>query len=488
MMAAHRAGADQDFKTISILGYAADAGLLSESELPVLKQGLGRLAGRAPLINGVQMGFPSDPVGLLGVALATAVIADPGTTRQVADWANRFLKSSYTRERAEDWERCLFAAADRKIGYPVGLQVPTSAATADVRIALLSVDVLDHSDLEPREDAILTLALAEQELPDDFSCERSAIRLKALEWAPQVRVRAAAAEGLNSSGSSETEDLRNGPDVHVFWGPFWTGGILSFRNEGTESAKNVRLQCSVEGGWRPVLRPEVIASISPGATLRVVDETAQTPGHGQSMASFVHSLPSNELLMTVTFEDRLGEKRERDFRVVAAGRNAITESLAVTFYVGTLRRTGNANRALRNILNRMRTFRDATALAKILNPTSADRSPTAGSVQIPPAYDSKEANKSKGRGKDPTRRNPRYKQIDAALKEISESRPRTQEEVFQSLDNRHVPLPPAEPFHSARGWMAGFRRDRSAARSWLSKRWSELNLTPLPRGPKRQRK
>src|ERR1035438_1478678 len=77
MMAARREGADQDFKTISILGYAADAGLLSESELGVLKQGLGRLAGRAPAVNGVQMGFPSDPIGVLGVALATAVIADP---------------------------------------------------------------------------------------------------------------------------------------------------------------------------------------------------------------------------------------------------------------------------------------------------------------------------------------------------------------------------------------------------------------------------
>jgi hypothetical protein len=95
---------------------------------------------------------------------------------------------------------------------------------------------------------------------------------------------------------------------------------------------------------------------------------------------------------------------------------------------------------------------------------------------------------AKGRRREGMRRNPRYKQIDAALKEISESRPRTQEEVFRSLDGRRVPPPPAEPFHSARAWMAGFGRDCSAARAWLSKRWSELNLMPLPRGPKGQRK
>lgn len=152
-----------------------------------------------------------------------------------------------------------------------------------------------------------------------------------------------------SFDSSETEDLRNGPDVHVFWGPFRTGGILSFRNEGTESAKNVRLQCSTEGGWRPVLRPEVVASISPGATVRVVDETAQTPGDVQSIADFVHSLPTQEHLMSVTFEDRLGEKRERDFRVVAAGRNATTESLAVTFYPGTLRKIGISKSRLQEL-------------------------------------------------------------------------------------------------------------------------------------------
>jgi hypothetical protein len=121
-----------------------------------------------------------------------------------------------------------------------------------------------------------------------------------------------------------------------------------------------------------------------------------------------------------------------------------------------------------------------------LNEARADGSRTAESVQTPLASDRKEADKKKGLGK-PTRRNPSYKQIDAALRGVSESRPRTQEEVFQSLDGRHVPLPPAEPFHSARGWMAGFRRDRSVARAWLSKRWSELNLSPLPRGPKSQR-
>jgi hypothetical protein len=78
--------------------------------------------------------------------------------------------------------------------------------------------------------------------------------------------------------------------------------------------------------------------------------------------------------------------------------------------------------------------------------------------------------------------------IDVALQEIAESRPSRQDEVFQSLDGRHVVIPPAEPFLTARGWTAGFRQDKAAARAWLSKRWAELELSPLPRGPKNPKK
>lgn len=89
------------------------------------------------------------------------------------------------------------------------------------------------------------------------------------------------------------------------------------------------------------------------------------------------------------------------------------------------------------------------------------------------------------REKKVSRRNQKYEVIDKALQEIAESWPRTQEEILKSLDGRRVVTPPAEPFVTARGWMLGFKRDASAARAWLSKRWAELNLPSLPRGPKK---
>lgn len=85
-------------------------------------------------------------------------------------------------------------------------------------------------------------------------------------------------------------------------------------------------------------------------------------------------------------------------------------------------------------------------------------------------------------------RNQRYKAIDEALQQIAQIQPRTQKQVFQSLDERSVVLPPAEPFVGARGWMAGFRRNERVSRSWLSKRWRRLDLPRLPPGPKSPKK
>ena len=99
-----------------------------------------------------------------------------------------------------------------------------------------------------------------------------------------------------------------------------------------------------------------------------------------------------------------------------------------------------------------------------------------------------QGSKENSKATQPVRRNQKYKLIDEALRKIAESLPRTQEEVFQSLEGRHVVIPPAEPFMTARGWTTGFRRDAAAARAWLSKRWAELNLPPLPRGPKNPKK
>jgi hypothetical protein len=87
------------------------------------------------------------------------------------------------------------------------------------------------------------------------------------------------------------------------------------------------------------------------------------------------------------------------------------------------------------------------------------------------------------RPRQPVRQNQRYLDIDKALFEIAEARPKDQKEIFDLLNER-VPCPSAEPFRSARGWVKGFENREAAARSWLSKAWRRLDLPPLLRGPK----
>jgi hypothetical protein len=180
--AAKREGAGQDFQTVAILGFAGDAGILFEPELAALKKGLTRLAGRSPVVNGVPMPFCADAVGILGIALGTAVIADAEVTGQVVGWATRFLKSAYERDRAADWQRCLFAAADLKMRTPLKLSVPDGAAVADVRIALLAKGLISCPDAQVRQDAARVLEIAIQEPSRAIDCERTALCLVGVDW------------------------------------------------------------------------------------------------------------------------------------------------------------------------------------------------------------------------------------------------------------------------------------------------------------------
>jgi len=82
------------------------------------------------------------------------------------------------------------------------------------------------------------------------------------------------------------------------------------------------------------------------------------------------------------------------------------------------------------------------------------------------------------------RRTSKYVELDNALRSIDEMHPSSQEEIFRTLDSRNVRVPRAEPFRSAGGWMAGFKKDKHGARAWLSKAWTRLELTPIARGPK----
>lgn len=185
--AAKREGADQDFQTIAILGFAAEVGLLSEAQTIVLRKGLIRLASRSPVVNGVPMAFRADAVGILGVALGTKTIADADVTSTIARWVTTFLRDSHEMNRAQDWQRSLFAFADTELGSPLRLSMPKSRDTADVRIALRARGLIDPStETHLEEDAVRTLEMGIQDLPEGLDCDRIALRLAAFEYVSRV--------------------------------------------------------------------------------------------------------------------------------------------------------------------------------------------------------------------------------------------------------------------------------------------------------------
>jgi hypothetical protein len=197
--AAKRAGADQDFEIIAILGFAADAGVLSEPWLATLEKGLSALARQRPIVNGVRMPFYTDAVGMLGVALGTAVIANAEVTGQVVAWAKRFLKSAYERRGAQDWRRCLFAAADLKMGGPMKLPVPTNGLVADVRLALLAKGLISSPNKQVRLDVARVRQSTIEERLGPVDCERAALCVAGVEWV----IRESGKQAVPASASTE---------------------------------------------------------------------------------------------------------------------------------------------------------------------------------------------------------------------------------------------------------------------------------------------
>ena len=180
--ATQRGGAQQDYQTVAVLGYASDCGLLIRSPPPVLMQGLVRLAGRQAFVDGNPMAFCSDAVALLGVALGVRYLTMPDVEAKIVDWLKAFLFSICEMEGTEEWQRCLFYAADQVLGGKIGLPPCDSAAAADVWTALTGKGIFHTAtDLAggELERSALQLVLGSGLTPVSF--EDASIKLAAIQ-------------------------------------------------------------------------------------------------------------------------------------------------------------------------------------------------------------------------------------------------------------------------------------------------------------------
>jgi len=195
-----RQGAQQDFQTVAILGFGADAGILAADETESLQKGLRRQAGRGVVIDELPAAFCSDAVGVLGVVLGTKAVGDTQISDQVVQWISKFLKKSYDAERTEEWQRCLFAAVDLQLGSLLNISIPKSLGTADVRTALVARGVMEACDDRlADQDGQHTLNLAMRELPDELPHDRAALRLAAVESVIQATVPVVGGKGPASA-------------------------------------------------------------------------------------------------------------------------------------------------------------------------------------------------------------------------------------------------------------------------------------------------
>jgi len=245
--AATREGAQQDFQTVAILGFGADVGILSAAQIEVLKKGLRRQAGREVVIDGVPVAFCSDAVGILGIALGTKKVADADLTDRAVKWASKFLKNSYDTGRTEDWQRALFTAADQQLGCSLNLFFPNSAATADVRRALVARGLIETGD--SNLDDAQTLRLAIREPQNELNCERAALRLAAVESIIRVATPSIGGKKAASAAKRDTQLSARDLQIHDFVGGerFRTlANAEIMKNPGVK--KRLRLDFGMESG------------------------------------------------------------------------------------------------------------------------------------------------------------------------------------------------------------------------------------------------
>jgi hypothetical protein len=177
--AVQRAGAQQDFHTVASIGLALDIGLLDLAAAEPLRQGLKRLAGRSPFIDGTPMSFCSDAVGILAVAVGCKALGDSAISTKIVGWFTKFLKTIYDMAGTENWQRYLFHAADLLVGGSIGIRPPTSDDISDVRVVLSVKAILPSLVFGDEESALIFIA---RHATEELSYERAAMRSAALKW------------------------------------------------------------------------------------------------------------------------------------------------------------------------------------------------------------------------------------------------------------------------------------------------------------------
>lgn len=146
-----RIGGNRGYSDIAILGYCADAGLISSNIISALKDGLEWLSGRSITVQGISTGLSQDPIALLGIALGTRIISEDNLMKRISDWLGNFISQSYKMRGIEDWQKCVIVAAGQILQIDSEISIPANKDIDDVLVALKARKTLSFQDQTDKE-------------------------------------------------------------------------------------------------------------------------------------------------------------------------------------------------------------------------------------------------------------------------------------------------------------------------------------------------
>jgi hypothetical protein len=176
--AAECKGQLRSYKQVAILGFAAGLTASIFKHQAVLESGLQWMSKVAPVSAGAIMGFATDPVALLGIAIGTQY-ASKEIQEAVREWMTRFLPDAYNASGTDAWQKCLLAIVHRIMEQVPILPLPSDAEGAAVRIAMQSRGLLHFTPSNDEEQVLWLLKAGVEPESNPF---QAAMQIAALDW------------------------------------------------------------------------------------------------------------------------------------------------------------------------------------------------------------------------------------------------------------------------------------------------------------------
>ena len=128
------------------------------------------------------MAFCSDVVAVLSFALAADKLSDAVLSAKLCEWLKSFVPAIVALEGTDDWQRCVFGAADLVLGGWLGLARSFATDCSDVIAALRHKAIVMSPDASDETLYLNVIRTALTDSTADLAFDRVAFRLAALKY------------------------------------------------------------------------------------------------------------------------------------------------------------------------------------------------------------------------------------------------------------------------------------------------------------------